>query len=63
MDGPIKKYKDHRALNEKRIRDAMDAAEGKPKKKKKEEKKNPYPEGSYRAKAWARREADRAKQK
>jgi len=34
----------------------------KPKPKKKPAaKKNPYPKGSYRAKAWARREADKKK--
>lgn len=26
------------------------------------DEKNPYPEGSYRAKAWARRQADKAKE-
>jgi len=56
--GPIEKYESHHALNEKRRREAIDKATAP---KKKEKKKNPYPKGSYRAKLWERREAEKKK--
>jgi ABC-type uncharacterized transport system involved in gliding motility auxiliary subunit len=46
----------------KTIDDAVDAATAPAPKPKEEAPKNPYPEGSARAKLWARREADKKKE-
>ncbi len=66
-NGPIKRSSKSMQLKKKKKRtrqqvidDAVDAATA-PAPKEKEEKKNPYPEGSRRAKYWARLQADRAK--